>query len=330
MSSLFSLIPYTLALGTIGLGLVEFFRKREEYKSEVLMRSVFAALILMGVLTLVSLYRESAEKEETKHKAEQDIQDLKGKVEIATKAEQTAIDNQRDNTAAFLKQFQKLSGELGDLKTQVKTDALQKKFESVQTELENTQKALAPGPKATLPFTFVPFINPPFPQHAIPVTNVTLPVNEDGSVHVDFSVLNNTDVDALDGEVILQICDGCRFAKEPANFSKVKGQLETQRDMRFDRVFRASVLSPLSVDVIIPSNLQLFAVGMQYRCRTCVPNSELFASLCHKRITMAASARGWPVRYEPMSARSAVECGGRIIADTFAPLSTSLRLTIAD
>lgn len=281
MSSLFSLIPYTLALGTIGLGLMEFFRKREEYKNKLLMRSVFAALILMGVLTLISLHHENVEKEMAEHKAGQDIQDLKGKVEVATKAEQTAIDDQGDNTAAFLKQFQRLSGELGDLKTQVKTDALQKKLASVQTELENTQKALAPGPKATLLFTFVPFINPPLPQPPVPVTDVTLPSSRDWRVHVEFTVLNLTGVNAMDGELALQICDVCKFAKEPANFIRIKGSPETQRNLPFDHIFSFTVHPNLAVDVIVPPQLETFTLGITYRCRTCALKLGLSEGIVH-------------------------------------------------
>jgi hypothetical protein len=52
------------------------------------------------------------------------------------------------------------------------------------------------------------------------VTDKTLPLNYDGSVHVEFNIVNTTDTDAVDSEVNFQICDECRYAKEPEGLQK--------------------------------------------------------------------------------------------------------------
>jgi hypothetical protein len=175
-----------------------------------------AAGVGKEVLTQGENERLRAAADEDKKKAEEARKRLEGEVTAANKA-------QKDNTQLFLDLFKKLSDEVSNLQTQVKTEALQKKLATVEAELQKTQKTLAPGPKAVLAFSFEPFVNPPAGSGTpvVPVTDVTLHVLADGSVHFEFTVLNLSDVDAVDGELFLQICDDCKFAKELAGFRKL-------------------------------------------------------------------------------------------------------------
>jgi seryl-tRNA synthetase len=210
VSSFFGLLSYVLLVGTISLGIEEFLRKRdEEFKDKRRMKVVFAVLIIMGGLNLVSFYHDNNEKEQKEKTAEKENSDLQRKVESATQAQNTAIRAQKDNTAQFLTKVGELSDKVNELQHQVTTAELQKKLASVQAELLNTQKAMAPGPKATLAFSFVPFENPPAPRDMVPRTDVELPVNGDGSVHVEFSIVNVTNVNALSASITLVICDQC-------------------------------------------------------------------------------------------------------------------------
>jgi hypothetical protein len=277
----FSAIPYIFLIATITAGGVDLYRKREELKSRWQRTVVVVLFILVGILSLLSLYHDNREKQQAGQKAEQEIQGLNEKLDLANTAQQTAIQDQRENTKIFADQFQKLSDELGDLKTQVKTEALQKKLVTVQTELEKTQKALAPGPKARLQFTFVPFVNPPNPKDAVLITDVTLPVSKDGIVHIEFNVVNLSDADAVDGDVVFQIPDKCKFAKEPEGLIRVRGAPDTQRDMAFRYINRMSMPANMAVDVIVPAEWQFFAVGITYRCRTCVLNTDLMYGTIH-------------------------------------------------
>ncbi len=64
--------------------------------------------------------------------------------------------------------------------SKLKAEKLQKELTSVENELQKTQKALEPGPKAELNFSFSPF------RKTSPielVTEKTLPLNADGSIH---------------------------------------------------------------------------------------------------------------------------------------------------
>jgi hypothetical protein len=69
-------------------------------------------------------------------------------------------------------------------KAEKDNSALQMKLDSVKAELLNTQKAMAPGPKAALDFSFIPFENQSGIHGMVPRKAVDLPVNVDGSVKV--------------------------------------------------------------------------------------------------------------------------------------------------
>jgi hypothetical protein len=103
---------------------------------------------------------------------------------------------------------------VSDLQTQVATEALQKKLASVQAELQNTQKALAPGPKAELSFSFAPFPNTPFGQPIVLVTDKTLPLNVDGSVHIDFELRGDLPLKGDPGlDSLNRFCRGLLFQR---------------------------------------------------------------------------------------------------------------------
>ena len=261
MAWLFSSIPYLLALVVLVGAIVDLRKDWDKYKGSKLKMTALVVLFLGSVLTLVVLREDRREKEN----ARQEMRRLEGKADAANAA-------QVANTQLYIGSFQELNNELSELKTQVKTDALQKKLTSVQADLEATQKALAPGPKAVLAFTFWPFYNPAPPQPVVLATQARFPTNDDGSYHVEFSVLNVTDVDALDGQITLVICDLCKFAKEPAGFSKLNGQGDTERNQDFQRILARTQVSE-TADIIAPKNHN-FTVGISYRCHTCILSSE--------------------------------------------------------
>jgi hypothetical protein len=247
-------------------------RKEEPHFFKSITRRGWVSLIC-AVLTLaagigkeVKQQRENerlrAVADEDKKKAGEDIKGLEGQVKAANNA-------QEQNTQLFLDSFKKFSEEVSSLRTQVKTEALQKKLATMEAELQKTQKALAPGPKAVLTFAFdAGYFNSP------PVTEVKLPVLADGSVHVEFTVLNKTEVDAVDGEFVLLICDDCKFAKEPAGFRKVAGNSDRERNIVFQRILAKTALEKMTMDITVPSKVNGIVLGITYRCRTCILPAE--------------------------------------------------------
>src|ERR1022692_345162 len=122
----FRCLPYLLAGGTIAAAAVDLYRKREEYKNKRLRQSVIFLFIVTGVLTIFGLYHDNAEKEAAKQKAEKANSTLQAKVDAANTA-------QKENTALFLEQFKGLSDEVGDLKTQVKTERSEEHTSELQS-----------------------------------------------------------------------------------------------------------------------------------------------------------------------------------------------------
>jgi hypothetical protein len=276
MSWFLNSIPYILAGFTILLAFFQLRKEWDEYSEhKFLRRAVLAVLIVVACLTFVSLHFDNKAKDEERSKSEADIRELKAKA-------QSANDAQESNTKLFVDKFGSMSKEIGDLKTEVKTEALQKKLATVQEELRKTQKAMV-RPKAELSFTFVPFNNPPADSSASggPTTHVDLPINLDGTVHVEGGALNMTSVDAADVDLDIQICDGCKYAKEPPNAVKIEGVSDTVRLIKVPHVQGMQFFVPITFDIIPPPNIKGFGVGFTYRCSTCVVTRKLSLGMVH-------------------------------------------------
>jgi hypothetical protein len=262
MSRFFDVVPYILAAGAILLGAFEIVKDWKEYKTSWLRMSVSLVFIAVAALSIVSLRHDSQEKKEDKNKAEGEMKALQAKADTANQA-------QTENTKMYVESFTKMSGQISDLKTEVKTEALQKKLDAVQAELLENRKAMAPGAKAELTFTFVPYYNPPTPNLPTPVKDVTVPLQSDGSIHVEFSVLNLTAVDAMGAEADFYICDGCKYAKEQAVFRKLPHVKETVRLLNLHDLHALQATESLGLDIVPPSGGTEITIGFSYRCHTC-------------------------------------------------------------
>ena len=235
------------------------------WKAESLIRVSLALILLLAIGSAINNYY-TGRRTSLQHSQDQaEITGLKTAVETANR-------NQEANTKQFVDAFGKLSQKVSDLQTGAATEALQKRLATVQLELQNTQKALAPGPKAKLLFTFFPFKNGIMGTEpsAEPSTDVTLPVNPDNTVHFEFTVLNLTYVDATEGQYAILVCDLCRFAKEPQGFTKLEGRPDTERYVSFAKI-PAKSQGPIlgKIDMLIPPGFANLQVGINYRCHTC-------------------------------------------------------------
>jgi hypothetical protein len=231
-------------------------------------------IVLFGVGSAINNYYTS-QKSASQHANDQaQITGLKTAIETANK-------NQEANTTQFLGALERLSKEVGDLKSDVTTEKLQSKLATVQAELQKTQKALGPGPKAELSISFAPIPNPPPGQPLVLVKDKTLPLNVDGSVHVEFNIVNPTEVDAVEAEINFQICNGCKFAKEPDGLSKLGGLTDRQRYVYIKDLLARMAYQTLSVDVIPPPEVRNFLIGIEYRCHTCIIPKEPSSGMVH-------------------------------------------------
>jgi len=260
MSWAFGAVPYLLILVAGALTFLPLLKEWHNDKHPTLRTAAVVLVLVFAVLNLVGRYMDDRVRRTDKQKEAEATNRLEGQVTAANEA-------QRANTKLFLDSFNRLSQRVSDLQTQVKTDELQKKLANVQKELQTTEKALAPSPKANLTFSFFPPVL--IQGRSVARTNVTLPVSADGTVHIEFTILNPTLVDAMNGSFILHICQGCRFAKEPPNFTKLDGSPETERWMGFDHFLPLTQQPKLSADVVPAPSTLMFEMGISYRCHAC-------------------------------------------------------------
>jgi flagellar biosynthesis protein FliQ len=250
------LFPSLIALGTI------VFKDWSNYKPKGI-RWVLITLVLLAAAGGVYYQStQNAEKISASALNQANIDGLKGQIASAQQA-------QTNNTKEFLSSLGELSNKIADLQAKATNEQLKKELAKVQTELQNTRKDLV-QPKATLTFTFTPYRRPTAAESEfVPVTETTLPLNTDGSVHIQFSVMNYTNATAQDGELVFQICDGCKFLNDPTGFRSIAGQSATERNMSFDRILPLTSIPLVTVDVIPPANTDRFLVTLAYRCKTC-------------------------------------------------------------
>ena len=96
-----------------------------------------------------------------------------------------------------------------------------------------------------------------------------------------FEIVNTTDVDAVDTEVNFQICNECRYAKEPDGLKKLPGLADTQRYLFIRGLLAKMAYKMTSVDVIPPPSVEGFLVGIEYRCHTCVIPKQPSGGMVH-------------------------------------------------
>jgi hypothetical protein len=184
---------------------------------------------------------------------EKQIQDLQANV----KAGNELLGQQRQD---FLKQFSEMSDRVTELQTSIKTADLQEEAVQLRSDLEATRKSMEVS-KATLSFSF-------WEDSAETSSLVTLNM-EDGVVKVPFTIMNGTDVDALDGTIVIFACDACKIVDTSPGFTKMDGQADNQRNFDFQHIFANSRAPKLEVSIVPPPNATTLQVAIEYRCRTC-------------------------------------------------------------
>jgi len=243
---------YLLSVLTTVLALVQFLKDWKSEKKSWLKLVSFGLIVLIGIGGIFNTYFTDLNNAKQRREDQQQIAELTGVQEA----------NKRQSAEFFGIMLQKVS----DLETQIKTEELQKTADQLRAELKATQKAMTP-PKAKLRFTF----EQPDGRSRI-LKRVTLPVKND-VVHVKFSVINESDVAALDGELTLRIPKACEFAIEPPNFNKLDGALATDRSFSFRRLLPRMQFESFGVDIKVPQRAESISVAVRSSCVNCVIDS---------------------------------------------------------
>jgi len=265
------MLNYLLHIATVFLALLYLAKDWDSHKKSWRRLAVLILISVIGIGGAVNTYFTNKMNEYQHHVASRQRIEDKKQIAALKSAVETANINQENNTKQFVRAFELLFQKVSNLQAQVKTAGLKQEAEQLKAELRANQKAMTP-PKARLTFTFPkPRIDDP------PLHTITLPVIDD-VVHVEFRIKNETDVTAQDVEITLLICDKCKFHTEPSAFSKIPGQDETRRTMKFARMYSKTESENMSVNIKVPPNLYGMGFGITYRCTNCMtpePNEDI-------------------------------------------------------
>lgn len=271
------MLDYILPIAACFYALLQLKKDWEKHETKFRRTAALVLVLLLGVGSAINTYYSESRAVRQHSDDQAKIAELKKAVEVSSQ-------DQKTNTEQFVTGFGALSKQVADLQTQVKTEKLQSRLAGLQADLQKTQKALAPGPKAELTFSFVPFNNPPLTEstNGSPVTETTLPLSLDGTVHIDCTVLNMTEVDAANVELTLLICDhGCKFAKEPEGLTKLAGMKDTERYLSLPHLQPMQAYKTIGLDIIPPAAAKAMEVGFTYRCTTCILSRKTSNGIVH-------------------------------------------------
>jgi hypothetical protein len=123
-----------------------------------------------------------------------------------------------------------------------------------------------PQEKARLQFTFFP-LGPKFEL----ISEVSVPV-VDGIVTVSFTAKEVGPAQANNGQVWIQLCDGCKFAEEPDGVN-APGDDRTSlvRRKRFDSISPGVMFDNTTLKIVPPSGIDSFSIAFKYGCEKCAP-----------------------------------------------------------
>jgi hypothetical protein len=241
---------YGAAIATILLAFFSLYEDFYSNKNSKRRIGMSIGLIVAALFTMVSVRIADTQHTEDESKItglKTQIDNLQG---LVRGANQTVMDTSKQlsearatDTTKFLSEFDSLSGRVANLQTQVATTDLKAEATNLQADLDATRKAMNPD-KASLSFSLDP--------EAPSLHTIALEQHEN-VVHLKIMIRNHSDADALDGDVILTICDKCKYKSEPAGTQHLNGAPDTQRNLTFQRVLRNTNLPLIEFDVEAPT-----------------------------------------------------------------------------
>jgi hypothetical protein len=91
-----------------------------------------------------------------------------------------------------------------------------------------------------------------------------------GSVSVEITAKNVGTAQANNGQIWIQVCDGCRFGAEPDGSTTPPNDPIVRRK-RFDSLHKGVYFEPTLLRIIPPSGVSTFTIALKYACNECAP-----------------------------------------------------------
>ncbi len=103
-----------------------------------------------------------------------------------------------------------------------------------------------------------------------PLLAALLRADKDGFFEVTFSALNTSKVAIHLADVWIDVCDRCKFAKEPAGLDKPAGMRDQTRHMQIYLLNPGAALPKETIYVSLLDPAPGFDIGLRYSCEACV------------------------------------------------------------
>lgn len=107
------------------------------------------------------------------------------------------------------------------------------------------------------------------PSASEPVVVASMRADPEGVFSVDFVARNSSDTSTKMGDLWIQLCEVCTYAKEPEGFDKPKGINESSRHQVFSMLNPGVTLEKMNVQIKITKPVPWFELGFRYSCETC-------------------------------------------------------------
>jgi hypothetical protein len=123
-----------------------------------------------------------------------------------------------------------------------------------------------PPERAKLQFSLWPVPN----TNVNPLTVIPLTPDAEGVVSVDFSFTNTFAAAAEKIDFWIEVCEACVFVKEPPNFDKPPGTMETVRHRLLLGILNPGTTFEKTTILVKPKeSLNQFQIAFRYSCETC-------------------------------------------------------------
>jgi hypothetical protein len=126
------------------------------------------------------------------------------------------------------------------------------------------ERVMPSPPKPRLQFSFLP-LGP----HERLIDSISKPIIG-GVVTVAFTAKNVSAAQANNGQIWIQICNGCKFAEEPEGSTPQPSEPVIRRK-RFDKLYAGVSFDSTTLKIVPPVGIPWFTIIFKYACEQCPP-----------------------------------------------------------
>jgi hypothetical protein len=239
-------------------------KKRSKKHGKWIYLGLFLLTAFLMILSIVDTRSNRAKVAKDTQQAVGEKQTADARINFLTDQVGQLRGDSRANSDGFRKSFDGLYQRFANLQAKVTNADLIREIDETKKELRATQDKLN-TPKATLipSFYFLDYSYKP------PILEMSASRQPEGSIPIDFVVINPSDVSALRGEITLRICDLCQYAKEPEGFTKRNGAHNNDRAKSFEHILGNTLLEKMTAEINTPLNVNRIEVMVVVVCENC-------------------------------------------------------------